>query len=952
MKHITFSLLFLLCVNAYSYAPRGILQIELHSTHTVKHFSAGKGTVFENLPAKRRIQKDLARTLVCKFPDDLNGKWQKRSFSFTPASDGTCLLLLKAAFNGQNKFHPFLHIDKVTLQGAVLKNGGFEMLDKKGIPLHWKGVKNFSAQKNPLEGKNYAKVSFPAGISQAIAVKKGVPVTVTLYVRQESPRPAPRHKDAMTNVYTDFDGSSVHISSGRLTLVPSFENCSYYINRTPAERGKKYSAKVWYRKAGSKTWIPVLDPVDMKLEQAWRGSIMLLQENTSYEFKALISGEKASELRTVFRTRNSRFKVGRTIVLDSKNFKGFLKNIVSGTPDGYTLYKAAPGFVLKGQKALPGGVIECTNARYVIFEGLTIDANGSRHAISLKDCSDIVVRNCDLSNFGLTDNVRDMKQMGRWTYKGRVMNYDGGINIAGSKNTLVERCFIHAPHSTANAWIYSHPTGPSAVHVAYTKGGTVLRYNDFIGSDARRWNDAVESSGNGLIYGGFFRDSDIYGNVFACSNDDSIELEGGEMNIRFYFNRVQSSLSGVSSGSCRLGPSYQFRNVYYKLGDENNYKSCAFKNGHGNQGDGTLFFLNNSVYAPGAWGAHNSPPHALPAVYSPPLKAFSRNNILHSKAFIHKGWYNWNIDFDNDLFSADNPAALKNEIPLLKKAKLEQNALYADPGYIDPDNGDLRLKTASPARNRAVAVPGLPVKHLGAFQEDGIDIPYRPIPVNVDKKEINFTPANRNGSFQVTMSASEKGFSSSFKVHCNDSFFTVTPSSGKFKSGEKITFTVTLNNGSIKAAKLHNGVAVIRFADGFSRVVNVYADFRKDKNLQKSDRKNLIFVQNLKLTGNLYKGTITIPARGCYFLFAEVSPSRFGQNNAEASFGKVKSGSQARFSTVKPGLGLLYTGSLSAWYFFLDKGTFPVTFRGLAPGRKIKNLFLTCHPEELLRSYE
>ena len=952
MKHIAFSLLFLLCVNAYSYAPRGMLQIELHSPHAVKHFSAGKGVVFENLPAKRRLRKDLGRTLVCKFPDDLNGKWQKRSFTFTPGSDGTCLLLLKAAFNGQNKFHPFLHIDQVTLQGASLKNGGFEMLDKKGIPLHWQGSKNFSAQKNALEGKNYAKVSFPAGISQFLTVKKDVPVTVTLYVRQESPRPEPRHKEVMTNIYTDFDGSSVHISSGRLTLIPTFENCSYYINRTPAERGKKYSAKVWYRKADHQTWIPVLDPVDMKLEQAWRGSIMLLEENTSYEFKALISGKKKSELRASFRTRDSRFKVGKTIVLDSKNFNGFLSTIISGTPDGYTLYKAAPNFVLKGKKALPGGVIECTNARYVIFEGLTIDANGSRHAIALKDCHDIVVRNCDISNFGLTDNVRDMKQQGRWTYKGRVMNYDGGINIAGSKNTLVERCFIHSPHSTANAWIYSHPTGPSAVHVAYTKGGTVLRYNDFIGSDARRWNDAVESSGNGLIYGGFFRDSDIYGNVFACSNDDSIELEGGEMNIRFYFNRVQSSLSGVSTGSCRLGPSYQFRNVYYKLGDENNYKSCCFKNGHGNQGDGTLFFLNNSVYAPGAWGAHNSPPHALPAVYSPPLKAFSRNNILHSKAFIHKGWYNWNIDFDNDLFSADNPAALKNEIPILKKAKLEPNALYADPGYIDPDNGDLRLQKNSPARNRAVTLPGLPVKHLGAFQDDGKDIPFRPIPVNTDKKEVNFTPDNRNASFQVTMSASEKGFSSSFKVHCNDSFFSVTPSAGKFKSGEKTTFTVTLNNDKIKFAKLHNGVAVIRFADGFSRVLNVHADFRKDKTLQKHDRKNLITVQNLRSSGNLYEGTVTIPAKGCYFLFAEVPIGKISKSIVTFSIGKVKNGSSARFATIKPGLGLLYTGSLSAWYFFLDKGTFPVTVKGLAPGQKIKNIFLTSQPEELLRSYE
>ena len=951
MKYTLFLLLLLSGVSAYSSAPRGILNVEIQSSAVLKGSSRTEGptVITAAIPEKRRFRKDQKFLLSCTFPDDLSGKWQKRSLSFIPETDGRCTLILKAAFNGKNRVHPFLHIDKVELQGAALKNPGFEFLDKKNVPLFWRGPKNASGKNNALEGKTYARVNYPGPISQEFTVRKNEKVTVAFYVRQESPLADTRGKDGMTNIYTDCDGSSVHISSGRLTLIPSFENCSYYINRTRSEWGKKCTVKVWYRKKGSKEWIQVLDPVNMEKEKAWRGSIMLLQEDSSYDFKAVISGEKVSELRSTFRTRNSNFKVARTIILNDRNFNGHLNNILSGTPDGYILYKAAPGFVLKGKKDLPGGVIECTSSRYVIFEGLTIDANGSRHALLLKNCQDIVVRNCNISNFGLFENVRDMKQQGRWTYKGKVMNYDGGIRIEGSKNTLVERCFIHSPNSTANAWIYSHPAGPSAVYVPHAKGGTVIRYNDFVGSDSKRWNDAIECNGNGYITGGFFRDSDIYGNVFAFSNDDSIEIEGGEMNIRFYGNRVQGSLSGVSAGSCRLGPSYQFRNLYYKLGDENNYKGCCFKNGHGNQGDGALFFINNSVFSPGARGAHNFPPHSMPPAYNPPLKAFSRNNILLSSSFIAKGWFSWNIDFDNDLFYTEDPAALKQQAALAREAKQEKNALLAFPGYVDPENGDLRLKKDSPARNRAVAIPGLPVRHPGAFQDDGLDIPFRPIPVNTDRKEVNFTPENRKSLFRFTMTAGGKNFSSSFKVHCNDSFFTVTPVAGKIRSGEKITFSVTLKNSEIKGAKLHNGMAVIRFADGFSRVVSVYADFRNDKTLQKANRKNLIPIKHLRRSGNIYKGSVTVPVKGCYFLFADTASQHIGSSRVSASFGKIRNDSRARFSTIRPGLGLLYTGSFSGCFFFLEKGTYPFTFENLDPKHKISNFFITAHPEEILR---
>ena len=48
------------------------------------------------------------------------------------------------------------------------------------------------------------------------------------------------------------------------------------------------------------------------------------------------------------------------------------------------------------------------------------------------------------------------------------------------------------------------PAGPQAVGIDKPRS-TVLRYNDFIGSDQHRWNDAIEGAGNYHVDGGFSR---------------------------------------------------------------------------------------------------------------------------------------------------------------------------------------------------------------------------------------------------------------------------------------------------------------------------------------------------------------------------------------------------------------------------------------------------------------
>lgn len=132
---------------------------------------------------------------------------------------------------------------------------------------------------------------------------------------------------------------------------------------------------------------------------------------------------------------------------------------------------------------------------------------------------------------------------------------------------MVERCYIHDPVSTADSWYYSHPAGPQAVGMDKSRS-TVLRYNDFIGSDRHRWNDAVEGTGNFHLDGGFNRDGDVYGNMMCFANDDALEIDGGQTNVRVFLNKFEGCLCGVSVQGCMSGPSYVFRNLLVNMGDE------------------------------------------------------------------------------------------------------------------------------------------------------------------------------------------------------------------------------------------------------------------------------------------------------------------------------------------------------------------------------------------------
>ena len=162
----------------------------------------------------------------------------------------------------------------------------------------------------------------------------------------------------------------------------------------------------------------------------------------------------------------------------------------------------------------------------------------------------------------------------------------------------VERCYFHEPRGRANSWYYSHPAGPEGVMMAHAAGSTVIRWNDFIGSDDHRWNDAVEGRGNFSHDGGFNRTGDVYGNFMTYCNDDCVEMDGGQRNVRNFDNRYEGALCGVSVQGCMVGPSYVYRNLFSGMCGEFGEAGQTLKVGGGQHGPDAEVFSEKNVF----WG--------------------------------------------------------------------------------------------------------------------------------------------------------------------------------------------------------------------------------------------------------------------------------------------------------------------------------------------------------------
>jgi hypothetical protein len=622
-------------------------------------------------------------------------------------------------------------------------------------------------------------------------------------------------------------------------LVATYENISYYIPFEDVDA----TCDVFYRAKGNKNWKKAFEPFHDKKLFNFRGSIVGVNPNTVYEvkFDFAKNGKVVSTSKGEVRTWNE-----NPVIAKDLNFADFYKTpgkaLVlheNGTSNGWIRIKG-DGQTIYDFGRDSGFSINISNCTYFILENVRINGGGV-HGVVISDSSNVRLINCEITGF-CQDGLQYLKEeksdgYGSCMLGRRYINFNAGVKMSRSGQITIERCYIHDPVISANPWYYCHPHGPTAI-MANTRGGEgnyVIRYNDLIGSDMLRWNDGIEGTDNWSCDGSFYRDSDIYGNMFAYGNDDSIEMDGGNMNNRFYKNRITRFVCGMSVAPTIMGPSYIYRNVFAMMGDENGKNYNALKAGGGyTYGMGYSYLFNNTVYNYGhAFGGGG---------FGRGVKRYfhakTRNNLIlvqkDSADTIHDTEKNPNNDFDYDLLWNEGLRTNK----MIAAVGSEKNALIVKPMFENEKNRNLVLKEGSQGVDSALYLNNFSEGYLGkgadygSIESGSSELsPYRPIKVKTDKYFIDLIDCSKNANKSeiVTLESEDTNpENQSFKIMRNsqDDWISVKPAKGKLIPGKKLKLKVSVDLDKAKLSEIREGMFLVRFASGYSIPIQVQAKIK------------------------------------------------------------------------------------------------------------------------------
>ena len=552
---------------------------------------------------------------------------------------------------------------------------------------------------------------------------------------------------------------------GELRLVPTFTSvsvgwgCPVEVKGLALEYRK--SGEDWKRTEFGCPWF-----ADVKNH---RGSVYGLAEDTDYDIRLVAKGATLATGKV--RTWVSGVPIMRTVELDPGKIRFPVVVSDRGASEGWVRYVVKGGGVLRCDDAVDAMIV-VTNAAYVVFDDMTIRGGRGVNCIEVSDSSFVRFRGCDIADWGRDDyepryDNKGLLSLGYDHNRKRYGrgNHSGGINLfSGARGIVVERCYIHEPHSRAHSWRYSHPYGPMAVRLIDSAGNIVLRWNDFVGCDAHRFDDTVGGGNDFYELGTFNRDSDIYGNFVAFANDDCLEIDGGQQNVRVFGNRFEAGFMGVSVQGNLVSPSYVFDNVFTGCVDEFDVTSSSIKTSGIDLFDYRpyCYIMDNVFWGRGA--ALNASKHTANLVV--------RRNLCYG--------------------------------PEQRISGVGDRAPYSSV----ENNHTNKVAASCPSGNW----PRRPIPYVTDISRiDGVKLSGGVVAPQ---------------SVRVTLDCRGTGYRQPFKVVMNDAsgWVKVSPSSGIIESGRKLEFDVAFDAASMSGVRLRRAAFMIRTADGFSRAVTVYGE--------------------------------------------------------------------------------------------------------------------------------
>jgi len=345
------------------------------------------------------------------------------------------------------------------------------------------------------------------------------------------------------------------------TATTTFESVGLYW--TIGSHNGEADIQVRYREAGAEPWQEAL-PLwyDLRDGEA-RGSIVGLHPGTSYEIKLIwVAGNFGDnyEATLTAETWSEDVRVAKTIYLEPGNRHEPLIINEGGNPEsGFVVYTVRPGEKLLIDVRDQHPYCVDIQASHVVVRGLILKG-ASRDGIHLGDVKDVMIEDCDVSNWG--------RRTENYAY-----NLDSAIKSMSSEleRVVVQRNRLHHPRYNANDWTQPsdlpkihgyHPTGAQGISWKDNQGNHVIRFNEIYSDSEHRFNDGMGWWTNFTRRGFPGPDSDIYGNFVSDCADDGIESEGGNRNVRIWGNYIENTYHGIGTAPVSVGPAYIFRNVY------------------------------------------------------------------------------------------------------------------------------------------------------------------------------------------------------------------------------------------------------------------------------------------------------------------------------------------------------------------------------------------------------
>jgi hypothetical protein len=390
---------------------------------------------------------------------------------------------------------------------------------------------------------------------------------------------------------------------------------------------------VFYNKQNDKTWRQALDLIYDNKDEEYRGSIVGLMPNTSYQIKLLCQGK---EKIIYANTLNENLPLGKTTYITSGSEPIIISE--SGRPDAYHLItpndKSRATIDVRNTKEHTVVI----DANYIIFRGIELK-NAAVHGILIKSGRHhIIIEDCHITFWGRIGGPKSFGNEG---------NYDSGIYAeTGAGNLIIQHNLIERPRGCSNDWDTGHPSGPQAISLFNTTGGNIIRFNDLLTTLDHSFNDVIGGGSNFSDAGSPNRDSDIYGNIIRGAHDDAIESEGANMNVRIWGNYMHDTFQHIATAATSKGPLYIFRNVFGETRKSRKFMGGSMiKTGSRDEfGGGRKYIFHNTALQP------NGPLNVFTGPPDP--NCITRNNIFHCPGRLASSKpVDIPSDYDYDLFT-------------------------------------------------------------------------------------------------------------------------------------------------------------------------------------------------------------------------------------------------------------------------------------------------------------